>query len=529
MLELLSSLSAIPILPLILISTVFYLVGISVYRLYLHPLSKFPGPKLAALTLWYEIYYDVYLDGQYQFHIKELHKTYGPIIRINPFELHINDPSFYEEVYASAPRKRDRSEWVMRATGFSDAFFATVPHELHKVRRAAVAPFFSKANVRKLQPVLDKVIDGMFGQLRLFLGSRQVVRLDHMTSAYANVVDIVMEYSFARSENRITKPDFDPGYHEAIAAGSYANFPIKHFYWFFKPLLSLPEFILDNILTNKRQIVKGQAIAAMTDANTMSTKSSTAHPTIFHDILSSKLPASEKSVTRLTHEAHTIIAGGTFSTAWPMTLAIYHMLKQPLLLRRLKDELAAAIPDASTTHHADLHTFEALPFLTAVVKESLRLGYGTTHRLARIATEEDITYTDASSPELSKKYTIPRGTPMGMSTLLLHHIESSFPNSYAFNPERWLGADAARSEKYLVSFSRGTRMCPGINLAYAEMYLIVGRLFRSFGSEQVYDASDVGRLRLFQTTDYDVETAHDRMFAMQHLDSKGIRAEVLPN
>ena len=56
-----------------------YSVGLAVYRLYFHPLAKFPGPKLAALTLWYEAYYDLWKRGNYTFKIAELHKEYGKI------------------------------------------------------------------------------------------------------------------------------------------------------------------------------------------------------------------------------------------------------------------------------------------------------------------------------------------------------------------------------------------------------------------------------------------------------------------
>jgi hypothetical protein len=48
-----------------------------VYSVYFGPLAKFPGPKLAAATLWFEFYYDVILKGQYTFKIKELHQKYG--------------------------------------------------------------------------------------------------------------------------------------------------------------------------------------------------------------------------------------------------------------------------------------------------------------------------------------------------------------------------------------------------------------------------------------------------------------------
>jgi len=37
----------------------------------------------------YEMYYDTWLGGQYEFKIIELHKQYGPIIRISPWELRI--------------------------------------------------------------------------------------------------------------------------------------------------------------------------------------------------------------------------------------------------------------------------------------------------------------------------------------------------------------------------------------------------------------------------------------------------------
>lgn len=56
-----------------------WVVTKSIRRLFFHPLSHIPGPRLAALTWWYEFYYDVVLPGKYIFKIQELHREYGTL------------------------------------------------------------------------------------------------------------------------------------------------------------------------------------------------------------------------------------------------------------------------------------------------------------------------------------------------------------------------------------------------------------------------------------------------------------------
>jgi hypothetical protein len=63
--------------PRVLGTVAAYVATTVVYRLFFHPLARFPGPRLAAVTRWYEGYYDLWQSGQYTFKIGELHKEYG--------------------------------------------------------------------------------------------------------------------------------------------------------------------------------------------------------------------------------------------------------------------------------------------------------------------------------------------------------------------------------------------------------------------------------------------------------------------
>lgn len=64
-------------LGVLFLSWLTYLVGLVIYRLYFHPLAKFPGPKYAAISRWHEYYHEVVRKGQFTFVIQDYHKQYG--------------------------------------------------------------------------------------------------------------------------------------------------------------------------------------------------------------------------------------------------------------------------------------------------------------------------------------------------------------------------------------------------------------------------------------------------------------------
>ena len=54
-----------------------YLLLQGVYRLYLHPLRHFPGPRLAASTYLHEFYFNCIRGGKFIFEIDRMHRAYG--------------------------------------------------------------------------------------------------------------------------------------------------------------------------------------------------------------------------------------------------------------------------------------------------------------------------------------------------------------------------------------------------------------------------------------------------------------------
>jgi len=58
-------------------SLVAYILVTIIYRVHIHPLSKFPGPRLAALTGLYEVFLTTWGTGSFEEEINRMHEEYG--------------------------------------------------------------------------------------------------------------------------------------------------------------------------------------------------------------------------------------------------------------------------------------------------------------------------------------------------------------------------------------------------------------------------------------------------------------------
>ncbi|KAK9772365.1 hypothetical protein AB5N19_09619 [Seiridium cardinale] len=490
----------------------------------LHPLSRIPGPKLAAATYLPEFYYDTIKFGRYTQQIKKMHEKYGPIVRINPHEVHCADNAFIDEIYAIGGRKRDKAKHQVSGSAMEHSGFATYDHDLHRLRRAPLAKFFSRSQIAKLEPFIQSLVQRLCDKLLNESGRDKPIDVTMAYSCFTS--DAIADYCFGESFGFLAQESWEPNYRASL----YAFLQTVYVFRFF-PLLKhtavaapwVTRYMSEDmaLLIKTLQIdIPNQVKSSKADQNAGVVRE---RPTVFGSLLDSDMPDHEKSLVRLTDEASAVLGAGTETTSWTVSVITYHLLTQPEILAKLTKELNTVVKDPK-----DLPTWtdlEKLPYLGAVIQEGLRLSYGVSARTSRVPTEENLLYRGEWTPQGSNKpvtaeYVIPQGYAIGMSSSISHHDESVWPDSYSFIPERWLNDNMERKkelERCMLSFSKGSRACLGMNLALCELHLLLTAL-----TLRVFP-----QMQLFETAEKDVRYDHDMFVPLTYDDSKGVRVTIV--
>lgn len=129
-------------------------------------------------------------------------------MRINPYELHVCDPEFYDSVYVGPTRRTEKWEYSARMFGSASAAVGTVGHELHRIRRSALNACFSKRAIANHELIIQEAVKHASERLwdKGFRGG--VINLRNFSAAFT--ADIIGRIAFGGSYSLLDKPDFEP-------------------------------------------------------------------------------------------------------------------------------------------------------------------------------------------------------------------------------------------------------------------------------------------------------------------------------
>ncbi|ESK87846.1 benzoate 4-monooxygenase cytochrome p450 [Moniliophthora roreri MCA 2997] len=472
----------------VLAAALIGLTSVVVYRSYFHPLRNFPGPKLAAVTEYYQAYFNIVKGGELLNHLRKLHGEYGPVIRIGPNMLHFATANAYHDIYTKGQSLTKHKQFY-DCFGQSGSSFSFYDPQKSRSRRALLNPLFSRRAILKLENIVQEKVDKLVQRLSTWPKGEPV----NLSYAFkCTSLDLITEYSFAQCFHALQAPDFRDPTLCAIHDSLPDFWKMRHFPILLKAAEVMPEwFTLSLNPSAKPALDLRRNLSTQVDKLLENKEALNAvdHETIYHHMLG---PAENDAaasrhvpLTRqdLVDEAMTLVGAGSDTVGLTSTVGTFYVLQNPAIAQKLKDELKSVWPDVESP--VGLTVLEKLPYLTAVIKESLRLGHGVVSPLPRAV---------GASNAIIDGLVVPAGTIIEMSPVFLHENPDIFENPLNFSPERWLQGDTRELEYNLVPFSKGPRICLGLNLAWCELYLIFANVFRKLD------------MRLFNTTVEDIRS-----------------------
>ena len=153
-------------------------------------------------------------------------------------ELHVNDSRFFDVAYSSTPFDKLKS-WQDRL-GIPEMIASTAESDVHRRRRGALNPFFSKRQINIISPLVQKNADKMCDRLlKEYKGSGRPVCVNEMYAAFG--AEIIMQYCFAWTNNYLDYPDFITPFTTAIRNAGLSLHVVTHMRWVGRLMRALPD------------------------------------------------------------------------------------------------------------------------------------------------------------------------------------------------------------------------------------------------------------------------------------------------
>ncbi|KAL1392704.1 cytochrome P450 71A23 [Phyllosticta capitalensis] len=419
-----------------------YVVGSVIYNIYLHPLRKYPGPKLWAISRipwnW------VNLHGRLAWRLRELHQQYGPVVRIAPDELSYTTSTAWKKIYGQRTPEFSKA---LDGRGLAPPSIngikgiVTEDQNRHSRLRRAIAPAFSERALRDQEGYLQSHSTNLVQQLkkRCYEGPQDVVKWFSLTT-----FDVISDLAFGQPAGCLDNANQPWLQVIGTRAKSIVWFQFAIYYGFF-------DFM--NWLAPKYTVQARQKHIELTSAkvNQRLAKKNPGKDFMSY-IVENK--TEQLSNLELVIMASSFIVAGSGTGASGLSATANFLLRNPEKMQKLVEEVRGAF---ASDEEITMQSTSTLKYLTACIDESMRLYPPAPSTLPRFVPQ--------GGDEIDGKW-VPAGTAVGVHQFSVGHMPWNFNRASEFIPERWLelppGSEFANDDRAATQpFSYGPRNCIG--------------------------------------------------------------------
>ena len=167
----------------------------------------------------------------------------------------MNDPDFMEQLYAGPGKRREKYKTTIGAVYVLGSVLATKDHDLHRRRRAALNPFFSKQSVRRVEPIIQRTLSKLLGRMEEWgrLGSPAPMKLAYK----ATTKDVIHAYAFGNTHDKdfLDMKDLGETFFEIMEPSRTALLGL-YFGWLNSLMAKLPPVLLVKLYPSLKKFIE---------------------------------------------------------------------------------------------------------------------------------------------------------------------------------------------------------------------------------------------------------------------------------
>ncbi|POS74595.1 cytochrome P450 [Diaporthe helianthi] len=486
---------------------VAYWIGRVIYNFKFHQLSKYPGPRLAAIS-------DLCLSGRYPWLIEDALARYGDVVRIAPNELVFISPQAAQDIYLAQEKSLEKFVQVgydALDTGDGGISGEANP-ERHREVAKKLAPAFSARNFKAKEGTIHKHLDFFVERMKEFGGDGQPIEMQRWSDWLA--LDMSADLTYGRDMGQVRDSK-----------------PVQRNRDMFQMLMiESPDAVKDslfmssalklNLFVTMSQVVRKfrSGLFALLPYFTIPPKVWPAMPFLirmnseivqdrigrrgeldhldyFEQLIPSDaktpVPDDKKHLFHLENVAGNLLLASWQPLANQFYSLIFFLLREPGLhaYKALVQEVRTGFADYKSIDTETLSTSK-FRYLQACVSESLRLHQESMDGLPRIS----------PGAVVDGQY-VPKGVTCQISYFAATRSDRFFTEPREFRPERWLSNNPKhplfdgrfKDDNLKVSrpFSQGLRGCPGGVISQNVIRLFIAKVLWQFDLEAAPGIEDL--------------------------------------